>query len=132
MHLFLILSSLPMTVCPFPAFCYVSLLSHESPLSLLLLCFCHIFFTSLMRPLLHTVDLRYLNSSTSTTCTPCSCHTVVFSFTHMYSALLLMTFIPLLSKAYLNTPGCLLSVHSLQTLPSDLICQPLQRIRADC
>lgn len=79
-----------MTVCPFPAFCYVSLLSHESPLSLLLLCFCHIFFTSLVRrPLLHTVDLRYLNSSTSTTCTPCSCHTVVFSFTHMYSALLL-------------------------------------------
>ena len=68
---------------------------------------CTLFFTSLPHsPLLCTVEPRYLKSSTFATSSPCiftvplllSC----LSFTHMYSVFLLLTFIPLLSKAYLQ------------------------------
>ena len=68
---------------------------------------CTLFFTSLPHsPLLCTVEPRYLKSSTFATSSPCiftlplplSC----LSFTHMYSVFIVLTFIPLLSKAYLQ------------------------------
>ena len=71
---------------------------------------CNLFFTSLPHsPLRCTVESRYLKSSTFATSSPCiftvplllSC----LSFTHMYSVFILLTFIPLLSKAYLQPSG---------------------------
>ena len=80
-----------------------------------------LFFTSLQHsPLLCTVEPRYLKSSTFTSSSPCiftvplplSC----LSFTHMYSVVLLLTFIPLFSKAYiqLSSVSSTCSLLSLQ------------------
>ena len=103
------IAGLTATLYTFPFTLAGTLLSQITP-DILLQPFhpaCTLFFTSLPHsPLLCTVEPRYLKSSTFATSSPCiftvplllSC----LSFTHMYSVFLLLTFIPLLSKAYLQ------------------------------
>ena len=75
-------------------------------------------------PLHCTVDPKYLKSSTFTTSSPCilpvplSC----LSFTHMYSVFLLLTFIPLLSSAYLQLSS-FSSTCSLLSLHITVVCE---------
>ena len=66
---------------------------------------CTLFFTSFPHStLLCTIEPRYLKSSTFPTSSPCifAAPLTCLSFTTMYSVCLLMTFIHLLSKAYLQ------------------------------
>uniref|UniRef100_A0A8C4N0J5 Uncharacterized protein n=1 Tax=Eptatretus burgeri TaxID=7764 RepID=A0A8C4N0J5_EPTBU len=84
---------------------------------------CTLFFTSLPHSLLlWTVDPKYLNPSTFPTSTPCNCTIPPpsLSFTHMYSVLLRLAFIPLLSSAYLHLSSFALacSLLSLQIMMS--------------
>ncbi|XP_068170159.1 MTOR-associated protein MEAK7 isoform X1 [Antennarius striatus] len=66
---------------------------------------CTRFFTSFPHsPLLWTVEPKYLKSSTFLISSPCNLTLPLgsLSFTHMYSVLLLLTFIPLLSRTNLH------------------------------
>ncbi|KAF7663340.1 hypothetical protein LDENG_00211810, partial [Lucifuga dentata] len=91
----------------FPFILAETLLSHITPDTFLhpFQPACTRFFTSFPHsPLLWTVDPKYLKSSTFFISIPCNLTIPLesLSFTAMYSVLLRLTFIPLLSRAYLH------------------------------
>ncbi|XP_054648940.1 uncharacterized protein LOC129190355 [Dunckerocampus dactyliophorus] len=91
----------------FPFILAETLLSHITPDTFLHPCHpaCTCFVTSFPHsPLLWTVDPKYFKSSTFLISFPCKLTLPLgsLSFTHMYSVLLRLTFIPLLSRANLH------------------------------
>ncbi|KAF7650728.1 hypothetical protein LDENG_00121550, partial [Lucifuga dentata] len=96
---------------------------------------CTRFFTSFPHsPLLWTVDPKYLKSSTFFISIPCNLTIPLesLSFTAMYSVLLRLTFIPLLSRAYLHlsrfSSTCSLLSLQITMSSANIIVQGEQRL----
>ena len=78
-------------------------------------------FTTL--PLLWTFDPQYLNAWAFSTSTPCNLTVALSSLSHIYSVLLWLTFIPLLSSAYLYLSRFFLHLCLALTTDYNVICK---------